>query len=76
MPMTLPLLGILLGIAFGLGLAVGAALALWWMPHRLARQPGELESLAIRTLQVKQRHLERLARKGRHLRAVEWEPPA
>ena len=67
MPMTLPLLGILLGIAFGLGLAVGAMLTLWWLPYRLARSLDGLNSLAIRTLQVKQRHLERLARRGRHL---------
>jgi len=69
--MTLPLLAILLSLAFALGLVLGVMLALWWLPRRLARQPGELESLAIRTLQAKQRHLERLARRpGRHLRVA------
>jgi hypothetical protein len=66
------ILGVLLGLAFLLGLALGAALALWRLPYRLARQPGELESLAIRTLQAKQRQLERVRdrRRGRHLRAA------
>jgi hypothetical protein len=67
--MTASLLAVLLGTCFALGLVVGGTLTLWWMPHRLARQPGELESLAIRTLQAKQRHLERVRRRraGRHL---------
>jgi flagellar biogenesis protein FliO len=70
--MTVPLLAVLLGLAFALGLVFGAALALWRLPYRLARQNGELESLAIRTLQVKQRQLERVRgrRRGRHLRAA------
>jgi hypothetical protein len=72
MPVTVSLLVVLLGTCFALGLVVGGALTLWWMPHRLARQNGELESLAIRTLQAKQRQLERVRdrRRGRHLRAA------
>jgi hypothetical protein len=69
MPLTVPLLAVLLGTCFALGLVIGAALTLWRLPYRLARQSGELESLAIRTLQVKQRRLERIRsrRSGRHL---------
>jgi flagellar biogenesis protein FliO len=72
MPLTLQLLAVLLGLAFALGLTLGAALALWRLPYRLARQNGELESLAIRTLQAKQRQLERVRdrRRGRHLRVA------
>jgi len=69
--MTLPLLAVLLAVAFGLGLVVGMILTLWWLPFRLARSLDELNSLAIRTLQVKQAQLERVRdRKGRHLRVV------
>jgi hypothetical protein len=66
------ILGVLLGLAFLLGLTLGAALALWRLPYRLARQSGELESLAIRTLQAKQRQLKRVRdrRRGRHLRVA------
>jgi hypothetical protein len=72
--MTLPLLAVLLGISFALGLLVGTALVSWWLPYRLARRPGELDSLAIRVLQTHQHHLQRQARRasrrGRHRRAV------
>jgi hypothetical protein len=69
MPLTVSLLAVLLGLAFAGGLIVGGALTLWRLPYQLARQSGELESLAIRTLQVKQRRLERIRsrRAGRHL---------
>jgi hypothetical protein len=78
MPMTVPLLAVLLAVAFYLGLMLGAAITLWYLPRRLANQPGELESLAIRTLQHKQAQYERLRdRQGRHLRAAgEREPPS